>query len=132
MPLLLPLPPSTSTPIFAGLYRRGLATVVPLAIFSTLASFTSAYLTPEARNGLIACGILTISNMAWTGIMMTETNARLCEIGEGNEKVRFKADESPLKEEMETLLKKWGRMNLVRSGICGVGAVIGLVSVALK
>lgn len=62
---------------------------------------------------------------------MKTTNTRLCEIGEGDEKVRLKADEGALKVEMVGLIKQWGWMNLVRSGICGVGAVIGFVTVVL-
>lgn len=60
---------------------------------------------------------------------MLGTNARLCEIGDGDERVRAKADEGELKVEIVGLLKQWGWMNLVRSGICGIGAVIGFVSV---
>jgi len=139
IPLLLPLAPRISAPLWAGVYHRGRQIVVPLATFSSIACFTSAYMlrsssssstlkpSPliDARSSLVVNGIMTLGNMAWTAAFMLGINARLCELADGGEKVLAKAGSG----EVSDLIARWGWMNMVRAGITGVGAVVGFVGV---
>lgn len=123
LPILYRFPSSTSTSIFTEFYHRGLTTVVPLALASTLSSATAAYLVPAQRTNHVIAGAATFATLPWTAVVMMSTIQRLIELNE-SEVEREKSGT----EEVMRLLKRWKAMNMVRSAMAMVGGLVGLMA----
>lgn len=121
LPNLYTRPTSISTSIFNEFYVRGAATNVPLGIFSAACSALVAYLLPSQRQIWSIAGAATIAQIPWTLLVMIGTNSRLNSIAAS--KVE---QEKVSKEEVESLLKRWAWMNVLRGLLALVGGLAGL------
>lgn len=122
VPLLFGLPVETSTAAFKKLYYSGAATVVPLALLSTLSHGVAGYLDEEKRVGYAIAATSTIATLAWTAAAMAGLNDKLIAIA-GDKKAR----EDVRPAEADKLLRQWQWMNMVRAVLAGVGGVVGLL-----
>jgi hypothetical protein len=86
---------------------------------------TPGTLLDGGKKGLFAAaGVLSVAFLPWTLLVMMPTNKRLGEIAR---QVRGGKAESKVDEgEVQTLLRAWNSMNLVRATLPMVGAVVGL------
>lgn len=125
MPILHRLPPATGLDIFAEFFHRGLITVVPLAMGSTLASATAAYLAPSKRKALTTAGVLVIGTLIWTRAVMTGGIERMLLLNDSAVEL-----ERAGSGEVLALLKTWTWQNMVRSVLAGTGGVVGLYALA--
>ena len=120
VPLLYGLPVATSSRAFSSLYHRGAITVVPITIFSGLNFGALAYLIPSQRMTYGVAGATILSALAWTQLVISSTNKRLCEVSEMEdvelEKVKV--------AEVDELLRSWKWMNFVRSGLALAGGLV--------
>ncbi len=122
LPLLHNLPIETSTPRFAQLYHNGAAVVGPLVALSSLSLGTSAYLDPKKRTQYAIAGAVVFASLPWTRFVMWAGIQRLIAISED-----VKLQQKVSTEEVAELFGQWGWMNLVRSGMAGIGGVVGLL-----
>ncbi|KAI1618116.1 hypothetical protein EDD36DRAFT_22456 [Exophiala viscosa] len=121
LPILYRIPDETSTSIFEELFYRGGMVIVPLTLFATLCTGTTAYLEPTARSGYTAAAVASFASLPFTGLYMRPTIQRLLKLA-NDEKVRQKADAN----EAVSLLKRWRWMNFVRAALALVGGAVGL------
>ncbi|ETN41893.1 uncharacterized protein HMPREF1541_03832 [Cyphellophora europaea CBS 101466] len=121
LPILQRLPAGTALDIWTEFFDRGLAVVVPLAIASTVASATAAYLTPPKRNTLAAAGGLVISTLIWTALVMAPGIQRMILLNDSAAEL-----EKAAAGEVLALLKAWSWQNMVRFALSGAGGVVGL------
>ncbi|KAH7065326.1 hypothetical protein B0J12DRAFT_31302 [Macrophomina phaseolina] len=68
LPILYCLPSATSTSFFVELYYRGAATVVALALFSSLCSGLRVYLQPGKRASFAGAAALSLATLGWTQV----------------------------------------------------------------
>ena len=122
LPLLSKLPIGTSTPRFAQLYHSGAAVVGPLVALSSLSFGTAAYLDSKKRTQYAIASAVVFASLPWTRFVMWSCIQRLIAISED-----VKLQEKVSATEVEGLFGQWGWMNLVRSGMAGVGGVLGLL-----
>jgi len=121
LPILYTRPSSISTSIFQELYSRGAVTLVPLSLFSASCSAVVAYLLPDQRGLWGLAGLVTITQLPWTLLVMMGGIKRLNQIAESKEE-----QEKAGKEEVTGLLKEWAWMNVVRGGFALAGGLVGL------
>lgn len=124
IPLLPPLSTRDAAVAFRDFYHTGAKVFVPMAIVSGAAWGTAAYLAPAKstmRNGYIASGIAMIGTGVFTATLMLGVNERLVDISHLPESQMVRA-------EVLDLLAKWKVLNFVRSGICFVGGLVGMMS----
>lgn len=121
IPLLYNLPIPISSRAFSSLYHRGAMTVVPITLFAGLNFGALAYLIPAQRITYAVAGIVPLSALAWTQLVMMGTNQRLCGFAEMGEAEREKVSV----QEVDELLARWRWMNFVRAGLAAVGAMVG-------
>jgi len=118
-------PPAITERAFETFYHRGVVTVFPITVLSTICCGTAAYLTPSKRIEYgVAAGLLVGSHL-WTRIAMPSFNEPLMRVSQEG----VITDEGQ-KEELEYLLRSWGVLNVVRTGMIGVAGILGLLSVS--
>ncbi|KAI0012328.1 hypothetical protein F4779DRAFT_634268 [Xylariaceae sp. FL0662B] len=140
LPILYTQAPSASTPAFAQLYHRGARTVVPLAVFSTLCAALAASQAPSAlqRGVWAAAAATTFATLPFTRLVMMETNwglLRLAELAEqkgGKGNGTADADGGGEKAEVVRLLRRWKRLNMVRSALAATGGLIAAYAVVFR
>lgn len=127
---------SVSPTALASLYQRGTRLVIPLAVLSTLTSaFLAIRSSGQYRVQWIIAAVTTFASLPFTKVVMMETNRAL---------LRFAGDEANLDErqglktdieqeqdkaEVARLLRRWKRMNLIRSAFALVGGLTAAVTV---
>jgi len=121
IPMLYTRPVSITAPIFSEFYHRGLVTVVPLNLFSASCSALVAYLFPAQRSLWAIAGGVTVSQLPWTGLVMSSTNSRLNSVAASQIE-----QEKISQEEVVGLLKQWYWMNLLRGSLALAGGLVGV------
>ncbi|KAK4539715.1 hypothetical protein LTR36_010426 [Oleoguttula mirabilis] len=126
LPLLYEQPPSVSTPIFAGVFYRGAAFVIPTTLVSSAAYAYLACTTPVQRTVYGAAAAALLFNMPLTRIVMIPGINRLIEIGNLSSVEQEKAGQSG---EVLKLLEAWNAQNAIRAVLAFAGGVAGLIAV---
>ncbi|KAH8899427.1 DUF1772-domain-containing protein [Thozetella sp. PMI_491] len=118
------LPPQAVATQWNFLFERGKATMPPTAVASLLGY---AYLAYDAHargqgwKGYAAAGLLTVSIVPFTLIVLDPTNRALTAVANGSIKLLGE-------EGTKVLLQKWARINFFRSLLTLSGSLIGFWS----
>lgn len=131
MPSFYKLPADTSTQLFSQFYQRSTRITAPLTAFATAMFGLSAYFFAGERYGLQialahAAG-LTFSTFLWTRLVMMRVNRALLGTFDG-----LKLTDEVDQAEVELLLRRWKRMNLLRGCLTTGGGLVGLVALATR
>lgn len=126
LPLLYTQPPSISTPIFAGVYYRGAALIIPTTLISSAAFAYLAYGIPAQRTVYSTAAAAVFVILPMTKIVMFPGIHRLIEISKQSGVEQEKAGQSG---EVLRLLKVWNAQNCVRAAFTLAGGVAGLWAV---
>jgi hypothetical protein len=131
LPLLYPLPASTTTPLFHGVYHRGAAMVIPGTLISTIASAYLAYNAnaTSIRNLYAASASIVFAMLPFTATVMMPGIHRLIHISSADSKEQEKLQHSG---EVTKLLKAWAFQNWVRVGMSAASGMLSLYAVAIE
>jgi hypothetical protein len=122
LPLLYGLGVNNSSKGFNLLYNNGLRVVAPLAAIAAVSYGTAAYLDPSKRTGYAIAAVASFASIPFTIVFMSTVINRVIEISKD-----VRLQEKVTVPEVEAMLTQWGRMNLARAGMAGVGGIIGLL-----
>ncbi|KAH6656596.1 hypothetical protein BKA67DRAFT_531857 [Truncatella angustata] len=124
---------------FASLYHRGARLTAPLAVLSTLTSaLVAVQSTGHERAKWIVAAVATFASLPFTRVVVTETSRTLLKFaGEDatlEERHSLKGDQERQqdKEEVVGLLRRWKKMNLLRSAFSLVGGLAAVVAVVFR
>lgn len=123
LPLLYNQPPSISTTIFARVYYRGAAFVIPTTLISSAALTYLAYSIPARRTIYGAAAGAVFSILPITKVSMFPGINRLIAISKQSGVEQEKAGQSG---EVLRLLQAWNVQNSVRAALTFAGGVAGL------
>jgi hypothetical protein len=121
LPILYRLPSTMTPDIFEELFYRGGWIIVPLTIFSTIASGLAAYNEPSKRFGYIVAAVTSFASMPWTAIIMRPTIQHLIKLAHDE-----KYCQSVPAADVVALLRRWTWMNNVRSTLALIGGCTAL------
>jgi Domain of unknown function (DUF1772) len=96
--------------VWKSSYKRGFAMQAPLAVLGFLCGVLAWY--DKGEGGYLWGGVLMILNWPWTLLAMWPTNKKLMALDE--------RDRCP---EARALIRRWGRLHMVRAAL-GVAATI--------
>jgi hypothetical protein len=113
----------SSAQIWRGMFLHGKATMPPIAVTIALSYAYAAYETRSRGGnwkGFLAAAGLVVSIVPFTLLFMSTTNDALLSAASGAAAL----GEAPVSE----LIKRWGVLNLTRSALPLLGAILGVTT----
>lgn len=127
IPAIKDLPVAVSTTKFANIYYDGLPVLVGLVATSATTSAVLAYQLPGLRRTYATAGLLTVSTLPWTAIVMFGNIQELLRIS-GSAEAANKVSSSAV----SGMLSTWAWQNVIRSMFPLIGGFIGLSALLPK
>ncbi|KAG9236286.1 hypothetical protein BJ875DRAFT_236026 [Amylocarpus encephaloides] len=132
VPIILLAPPSTLLRQWKLNFDLGKVSQPPLALISSVSYvyvFAKSWYVRDGawRNdmwGLLVAAALSVGIVPWTVVMMGDVNSRLMEMERGVREMGDGVKEESMRNAHE-LVDRWGMLNLVSTGMVGLGAAIG-------
>ncbi|KAK9421137.1 hypothetical protein SUNI508_05985 [Seiridium unicorne] len=139
LPILHRLDAQTVSPAaIASLYHRGARLVLPFAILSTLASaLVAVQSSGHERTKWVVAAVFTFMSLPFSRVIWRETSDAQWKFAGGQrdaeetQSLKSGQDEDQDKEVLK-LLKRWKRMNLVRSILALAGGLVAATTVVCR